>query len=65
MSPDQTLDYYSARLHRVSQEMNKCIEHTMETADITESLGFSLEALSQHADQIKAIAVMLRLEMQA
>lgn len=64
MTQDQALDYYySSRLHRVEQAMQKCVDHLSELGIPTESHGFALEALHQQIDQIKAIAVMLRMEM--
>lgn len=63
MTQDEALDYYSSRLHRINQEMQKYIDHLSELGIPTEDRGFVLEALSQQADQIKAVAIMLRMEM--
>lgn len=63
MTQDEALDYYSSRLHRINQEMQKYIDQLSELGIPTEDHGFVLEALSQQADQIKAVAIMLRMEM--
>lgn len=63
MTYSQTLDYYASRLHRIQQNMQKCIEHLSDLGIPTDDHGLALEALGQMADQIKAVAVMLRLEM--
>lgn len=63
MNKNQTLDYYSSRLHRVNQAMSKCLDHISELEIPTDAHGHAIEALCQMADQVKAVAVMLRLEM--
>jgi hypothetical protein len=64
MNTNALLDYYASRLHRISQNMKKRAHR--EDVDMgSEYHGFDLEAMDQYANQVAAVADMLRLEMTA